>query len=135
MAPPSPLVQRIAQGQVSAREALVARTAVMPTCGRSAYLRTRSPRSSVELTARRSRSAALERSHATVWTSAPGDAASIAARGGTVMQVESDFDKAGLNLEKYGGRANYVRILHPDGTTFTGVLRLGPEAPMAIRAT
>jgi len=33
-----------------------------------------------------------------------------------VMQVESDFDKAGLDLEKYGGRANYVRILHDDGT-------------------
>jgi murein DD-endopeptidase MepM/ murein hydrolase activator NlpD len=32
------------------------------------------------------------------------------------MQVESDFDKAGLDLEKYGGRANYVRILHADGT-------------------
>jgi murein DD-endopeptidase MepM/ murein hydrolase activator NlpD len=32
------------------------------------------------------------------------------------MQVESDFDKAGLDLEKYGGRANYVRILHDDGT-------------------
>ena len=40
----------------------------------------------------------------------------FAARGGTVMQVESDFDKAGLDLEKYGGRANYVRILHDDGT-------------------
>jgi murein DD-endopeptidase MepM/ murein hydrolase activator NlpD len=40
----------------------------------------------------------------------------LAARAGTVMQVESDFDKAGLDLEKYGGRANYVRILHDDGT-------------------
>jgi murein DD-endopeptidase MepM/ murein hydrolase activator NlpD len=40
----------------------------------------------------------------------------LAARGGTVMQVESDFDKAGLNLEKFGGRANFVRILHDDGT-------------------
>jgi murein DD-endopeptidase MepM/ murein hydrolase activator NlpD len=39
-----------------------------------------------------------------------------AARGGVVMQVESDFDQAGLNLEKYGGRANFVRILHDDGT-------------------
>ena len=39
-----------------------------------------------------------------------------AARGGIVMQVESDFDRAGLDLEKYGGRANYVRILHDDGT-------------------
>jgi len=40
----------------------------------------------------------------------------LAARDGVVMQVESDFDKAGLNLEKYGGRANFVRILHDDGT-------------------
>jgi murein DD-endopeptidase MepM/ murein hydrolase activator NlpD len=40
----------------------------------------------------------------------------LAARDGVVMQVESDFEKAGLNLEKYGGRANYVRILHDDGT-------------------
>lgn len=40
----------------------------------------------------------------------------LAARDGVVMQVESDFAKAGLNLEKYGGRANFVRILHDDGT-------------------
>ncbi|MFC3550964.1 peptidoglycan DD-metalloendopeptidase family protein [Lysobacter cavernae] len=40
----------------------------------------------------------------------------LAARDGVVMQVESDFDKAGLNLEKYGGRANFVRILHDDGS-------------------
>ena len=39
----------------------------------------------------------------------------LAARGGVVMQVASDFDKAGLT-EKYGGRANFVRILHDDGT-------------------
>jgi murein DD-endopeptidase MepM/ murein hydrolase activator NlpD len=39
----------------------------------------------------------------------------LAAREGVVMQVESDFDKAGLNLERYGGRANFVRILHDDG--------------------
>jgi murein DD-endopeptidase MepM/ murein hydrolase activator NlpD len=40
----------------------------------------------------------------------------LAARDGIVMQVESDFEKAGLNREKYGGRANFVRILHDDGT-------------------
>lgn len=40
----------------------------------------------------------------------------LAAREGVVMQVESDFDKAGLNRERYGGRANFVRILHDDGT-------------------
>ena len=39
----------------------------------------------------------------------------LAARGGVVMQVASDFDTAGLT-EKYGGRANFVRILHDDGT-------------------
>ena len=40
----------------------------------------------------------------------------LAARDGVVMQVESDFAKSGLNLEKFGGRANYVRIVHDDGT-------------------
>ncbi|MCF7222525.1 peptidoglycan DD-metalloendopeptidase family protein [Marilutibacter chinensis] len=40
----------------------------------------------------------------------------LAAREGMVMQVESDFDHAGLNMEKYGGRANFIRILHDDGT-------------------
>lgn len=40
----------------------------------------------------------------------------LAARAGTVIQVESDFSRAGLNAEKYAGRANYVRILHDDGT-------------------
>lgn len=40
----------------------------------------------------------------------------LAARAGVVMQVESDFDKAGLKREKYGGRANLIRILHDDGT-------------------
>ena len=40
----------------------------------------------------------------------------LAAREGTVLQVESDFARAGLDRERYGGRANYVRILHPDGS-------------------
>jgi murein DD-endopeptidase MepM/ murein hydrolase activator NlpD len=40
----------------------------------------------------------------------------LAAREGVVMQVESDFDKASLNREQYGGRANFVRVLHDDGT-------------------
>lgn len=40
----------------------------------------------------------------------------LAAREGVVMQVESDFDKASLNREKFGGRANFVRIVHDDGT-------------------
>lgn len=40
----------------------------------------------------------------------------IAAREGVVMQVEDDFEGAGLNREKFGARANQVRILHDDGT-------------------
>ena len=57
-----------------------------------------------------------EQSHYAVDFAAPIGTQVFAARGGTVMQVESDFDKAGLNLEKYGGRANYVRIVHDDGS-------------------
>ncbi|MEG3191358.1 peptidoglycan DD-metalloendopeptidase family protein [Lysobacter sp. D1-1-M9] len=40
----------------------------------------------------------------------------VAARAGRVMQIESDFDQAGLDRERYGGRANFVRVLHEDGT-------------------
>ena len=40
----------------------------------------------------------------------------LAARGGTILQVESDFERTGLDLERYGGRANYIRILHDDGS-------------------
>jgi hypothetical protein len=40
----------------------------------------------------------------------------LAARGGVVMQVESDYEQAGLNREKYAGRANFIRILHDDGS-------------------
>ncbi len=40
----------------------------------------------------------------------------VAVREGVVMQVEHDFDKAGLNREKYNGRANFIRILHDDGS-------------------
>ncbi|MGI8561301.1 MAG: peptidoglycan DD-metalloendopeptidase family protein [Luteimonas sp.] len=47
---------------------------------------------------------------------APIGTAVLAAREGVVMQVESDFDKASLNREKYGGRANFVRIVHDDAT-------------------
>lgn len=40
----------------------------------------------------------------------------LAARAGQVMQVEEDFEGAGLDREKYGGRANHVRVVHADGT-------------------
>ncbi|MEZ5485860.1 MAG: M23 family metallopeptidase [Lysobacteraceae bacterium] len=40
----------------------------------------------------------------------------LAARGGVVMQVEDDFEGSGLDMEKYATRANYVRVLHDDGS-------------------
>lgn len=40
----------------------------------------------------------------------------LAVRDGVVMDVEEDFNRAGTNLEKYGDKANHVRILHDDGT-------------------
>ena len=55
-------------------------------------------------------------SHYAVDFAAPIGTPVFAARAGTVMQVERDFDRAGLDLEQYGGRANFVRIVHDDGT-------------------
>lgn len=40
----------------------------------------------------------------------------LAAREGVVMMVEEDFFGAGLDKEKFGSRANHVRILHSDGS-------------------
>jgi murein DD-endopeptidase MepM/ murein hydrolase activator NlpD len=40
----------------------------------------------------------------------------LAAREGVVMQIADDFRGAGLDLEKFGARANFVRILHADGS-------------------
>ncbi|MFC3657410.1 peptidoglycan DD-metalloendopeptidase family protein [Xanthomonas hyacinthi] len=40
----------------------------------------------------------------------------LAARAGTVMQVEAGFAAAGLDRETFGGRANFVRIVHADGS-------------------
>lgn len=40
----------------------------------------------------------------------------LAARGGIVMQTSGDFDRAGVNKEKYATRANIVRIVHEDGS-------------------
>jgi len=40
----------------------------------------------------------------------------LAARDGVVMQVESGFDRAGLNKQKFAERANLVRVLHDDGS-------------------
>lgn len=40
----------------------------------------------------------------------------LAARGGIVMQVENGFDRGGMNRSQYVDRANFVRILHDDGS-------------------
>lgn len=39
-----------------------------------------------------------------------------AVRAGIVMDVEEDFNKGGTSMEKFGDKANHVRILHDDGT-------------------
>ena len=40
----------------------------------------------------------------------------LAARAGVVMEVENEFRGHGTTIEKYGDRANYVRVLHADGS-------------------
>lgn len=40
----------------------------------------------------------------------------LAARGGVVVQVEDDFRASGTDAAIYGDRANYVRVLHDDGS-------------------
>ncbi len=40
----------------------------------------------------------------------------LAARGGIVMETVTNFDRAGQNAKVYAGRANFIRILHDDGS-------------------
>ncbi len=40
----------------------------------------------------------------------------LAARGGVVMEMEDDFHGEGKQEERYLSRANFIRILHDDGT-------------------
>jgi murein DD-endopeptidase MepM/ murein hydrolase activator NlpD len=40
----------------------------------------------------------------------------LAARAGVVLQVEDDFRASGRDAARYGDRANYVRVLHDDGS-------------------
>ncbi|WP_386262707.1 M23 family metallopeptidase, partial [Xanthomonas translucens] len=56
----------------------------------------------------------------------------LAARAGTVMQVQAGFAAAGLDRERFGGRANFVRILHADGSMAL-YAHLAPQG-MAVRA-
>lgn len=55
----------------------------------------------------------------------------LAARAGVVMQVEDDFEGAGLNREKFAARANLVRVQHADGSM--GVYaHLQPESVLVV---
>jgi hypothetical protein len=40
----------------------------------------------------------------------------IAARDGVIMQIEEDFRANGNDVSRFGDRANYVRVLHDDGS-------------------
>jgi murein DD-endopeptidase MepM/ murein hydrolase activator NlpD len=40
----------------------------------------------------------------------------LAARDGVVMTVDNDFYGAGLDMARYGDRANNIRVVHSDGT-------------------
>jgi murein DD-endopeptidase MepM/ murein hydrolase activator NlpD len=40
----------------------------------------------------------------------------LAARGGTVMEVMSGFSGSGLNRKEFVDRANFIRVLHDDGS-------------------
>jgi murein DD-endopeptidase MepM/ murein hydrolase activator NlpD len=57
----------------------------------------------------------LQNRHAVDFAADIGTAV-IAARAGTVMEVATDFKQAGLDTENDAGRANFVRIVHNDGT-------------------
>lgn len=46
----------------------------------------------------------------------PVGTAVLAARGGVVIEAAADFIGSGLDLERDADRANFVRILHDDGT-------------------
>lgn len=46
----------------------------------------------------------------------PEGTAVHAARGGVLMEVADDFFTGGFNRDRYGRRANFIRILHDDGT-------------------
>ena len=46
----------------------------------------------------------------------PVGSAVHAVLGGTVMDIEEDFDRGGKDFDKYAHKANHVRILHEDGT-------------------
>ncbi len=55
----------------------------------------------------------------------------LAARSGTVMEVEEEFHGHGLDLERYGDRANYVRILQGDGSMAV-YAHLAPESVIVL---
>jgi hypothetical protein len=46
----------------------------------------------------------------------PVGTAILAARDGTIMDIEEDFNRGGADRDKFMDKANHVRILHDDGT-------------------
>jgi len=60
----------------------------------------------------------------------PEGTAVLAARAGVVMQVEEDFRAHGTD-PRYGDRANYVRVLHDDGSMAI-YAHLAPESMLRL---
>lgn len=58
----------------------------------------------------------LPQSHHAIDLTMPEGTPVLAARGGLVMNTERDFFGSGTDVDRYGLRANNVRILHDDGT-------------------
>ena len=40
----------------------------------------------------------------------------LAVRDGVIMDIEEDFNRGGVDADRYGDKANHVRLLHEDGT-------------------
>lgn len=57
-----------------------------------------------------------EQSHYAVDIGLPAGSPVLAARDGVVMHVAEDFFGGGEDMQRFGHRANHVRILHADGT-------------------
>jgi murein DD-endopeptidase MepM/ murein hydrolase activator NlpD len=55
-------------------------------------------------------------SHYAIDIAMPEGTPVLAARGGVVMDMEDDFHGSGKQEERYMNRANFVRILHDDGS-------------------
>jgi murein DD-endopeptidase MepM/ murein hydrolase activator NlpD len=55
-------------------------------------------------------------SHYSLDLAVPEGTSVVAARDGVIMQIEENFRATGSDAKRYGDRANYVRVLHDDGS-------------------